>query len=161
MGKHDNEKSKKNFCDFGDSIQDLKEAQKAITKKIEKAKIPCSHTNENGKLKVRFLDEGSTRVQCKRCGEIFDFKAYSMDTVNQSVRVLRDVINQIKALSDDPVKEKKLIRICGELIYNLETIPEAYEGIIKNFNKGGKKKKKNRDYESFGQFGSGSVRYLK
>ena len=32
-----------------------------------------------------------------------------MDTVNQSVRVLRDVINQIKALSDDPVKEKKLI----------------------------------------------------
>ena len=159
MGKHDD---KKKGFDCIDDIEDLKEAQKAISKKIEKAKIPCSHSNDNGKIKIRFLDEGTTRVQCKRCGEIFDFRTVDGETLRNAVTVVHNAINQIKALSDNPREEKKLINTLGEMDYNLKNLIEIYDATTKSFNKGnGKKKKKNHDYDSFGQFGAGSVRYIK
>lgn len=160
MGKHDGEKKNKGF-ECIDSIEDLKEAQKAISKKIEKAKIPCSHTNENGKIKIKFLDD-STRVQCKKCGAMFDFKTVDMDTLNDAIRIVHNAINQVKVLSDNPSEDKKVIRLLGELDYNLGNLSELYEATTKSFNKNkNKKKKKNRDYDSFGQFGAGSVRYIK
>lgn len=160
MGKHDNEK-KKGF-DFIDGIDDLKEAQKAIAKKIEKAKIPCSHTNENGKIKIRFLNEGNTKVQCKRCGSIFDFRTISMEDLRDAIGVIHNAINQIKALSDKPVEEKKLIKLLGEMDYNLINVEEIYENCTRSYNKhGNKKKKKKNNYDSFGQFGASSVRYIK
>lgn len=160
MGKHDNEKKKRFDEDYGDNIQDLKEAQKAITKKIEKAKIPCSHTNENGKLKVKFLDEGTTKVQCKRCGAIFDFRTIDMGDLRQAIAIVHNALNQVKALSDNPSEERKFIKLLGETDYNVSTLEEIYEATIRAYNKGGKKKKKNRDRDSFGSYGSSSIKFM-
>lgn len=160
MGKHDNEK-KKGF-DCLDDITSLREAQKEITKKIEKAKIPCSHTNENGKIKIRFIREGSTEVQCKRCNEIFDFKTISMDKLNDAIETIHDAINQVKALSDRPEEERKVIRRLGELDYDLKNFPDIYEGATSSFGKNkNKKKKKKNNYNSIGAFGASNVSYLK
>ena len=156
MSKHDD---KKKGFDF--NVQDLIEEQKELAKKIEKAKIPCSHTNANGKIKVRFLD-GGTKVQCKKCHEIFDFGTISLDELKRAVNIVVNAGNQIKALSDSPDEERKYIKAIGETIYNVKNIVDVYESVTGKMGKNNKKnKKKNRDYDAFGQYGAGSIRFIK
>lgn len=146
----------KNNNDF-QTMSDLMEEKKKLEKKLSKVMIPCSHTNSNGKLKVDFI--GRTRCRCKKCGAEFDFEQVSQDEAKEAIATLHNMINQIKALSDDPEKEFSVIKELGSIDYNLKEVCDLYEKTIANNTRGGKKKKKQND-NVFGSYGSGSLKFI-
>jgi len=149
MGKKDS-----NFA----SMRDLLEEKKKLDKKMNKIKIPCSHTKENGKLKVEFIN--GTYAECKRCGCRFDFSRIDFDTLDNAVETVHNAINQIKALSNDPDREGGVIRELGSIDYNLGEMAELYKRTITKYGKGGNKKdKKNRD-KSIGSYGVGNLDFI-
>lgn len=151
MGKDNKKKS-----DFT-PMSDLMEEKKKIEKKISRAGIPCSHTNDKGKVKVEFLGKGNL-VRCKKCGTKFDFTVIQMDDLEAAQRLIHNAINQIKALSDDPEREQSVIRSLGELDYNLKETVDLYRKSVDNFGKG-KKNKKHHDSD-FGSYGMGSINFI-
>lgn len=151
MGKDNKKKS-----DFT-PMSDLMEEKKKLEKKISRAAIPCSHTNDKGKVKVEFLGKGNL-VRCKKCGAKFDFSSIQMDDLEEAARILHNAINQIKALSDDPEREQSVIRSLGEMDYNLKEMVDLYRKSVNNYGKG-QKKNKNRDND-FGSYGMGSISFI-
>lgn len=143
-----------------ENMRDLLEERKKIDKRLHKAMIPCSHTKENGKLKVEFIN--GTRCRCKRCGAEFDFTRISNEELRAAVRTIHNALNQIKALSSDPSKEYGVIKQLGTLDFNLKDIAELYQRTQNESGKGGKmKKKKNRGYgNDFGSFGADSIDFI-
>lgn len=140
------------------SMADLMEEKKKLEKKIAKTTIPCSHTNSNGKLKVDFF--GKNMARCRKCGAEFSFEQVSAEEAAGAIRTLHDMINQIKALSDDPEKEFSVIKELGSLDYNLKEVGELYaKTIAHNSRGGGKKKKKNHD-NAFGNYGTSNIRFI-
>lgn len=154
MGK---DKKKKN--DIFTNISNLEKAQKELDKEKAKIAIPCSHTNDKGKLKVEFLRGHLAR--CKRCGAKFDFAVVSDDDLDKAFMVVHNVLNQIKALSDDPVGEEKLIKSLGELDFNLKETKKLYRKTIEAAakNNGNKKKNKNKG-DQFGSYGASNVEFI-
>lgn len=140
MGKKNN--------DF-QGIGDLLAKKKKLEKEIKRIAVPCSHLNKKGELKVE-LSDGVAK--CKKCGLRFGLDQYSSDTVRESVRVVHDVLNQLKVFSDSPDDDNDLIRSLGELDFNLSSIEELYSRMLEEQGRG-KKKKKNNDYDAFGSIG--------
>lgn len=146
-------KDKKNGYGEFQSMRDLQEEQKKIEKKLRKVKIPCSHTNSNGKLKVEFI-KGSL-ARCKKCGTKFDFEFIPFEELERAQMILHNAVNQIKAFSDDPEREQAVINTLGDVDYNLFEIVELYKRTINAFGKHKNKKKKNDD--EFGAYGISSA----
>lgn len=142
--------SKKDKNNEFQSMRDLQEEQKKIEKRLRKVKIPCSHSNSNGKIKVDFI-KGSL-CKCKKCGTKFDFEAISFEELERAQMILHNAVNQIKAFSDDPEKERSVIQTLGEFDYNSYEIVELYKRTINAFGKG-KKKNKDRHNDDFGSYG--------
>lgn len=139
------------------SMSDILEEKKKLDKKLAKVAIPCSHTNDKGKLKIEFLDNGLAR--CKKCGSVFSFETISHDSLDKAVRTVHNAINQIKALTEDPDREQGVINSLGQLDYNLKETAELYKKTVSNYGKGGKKKNK-KQYDSFGSYGAGSIEFI-
>lgn len=152
MGKNSNNKN--GF----QTMSDLMEEKKKLEKKLGKVMIPCSHTNSNGKLKVDFL--GRDLCRCKKCGCEFSFEQIDNDELKSAIRTLHNAINQIKAMSDDPEKESSVIEQLGNLDYNLKEMKELYNKTINDNVRGGKKKKKNRDNNAFGSYGTSNIKFI-
>jgi len=137
------------------SMRDLQEEQKKIEKKLRKVKIPCSHSNSNGKIKVDFINN-STLAKCKKCGTKFDFKTIPFEELEHAQMVMHNAVNQIKAFSDDPEKERSVIVTLGDFDYNSFEIVELYKRTINAFGKNKKNNKKKHD-DDFGAYGIGSA----
>lgn len=154
MGKKDKEK------DFSfASMRDLIEEEKKIKRKMSKVKIPCSHTNEKGKIKVDFIK--GTFARCKKCGCEFDFRTINADDLDEAVQTVHNAINQIKALSNDPEKEASLIRELGTIDFNLAEMSDLYKRTIDKYGKGNKDKKKNKNKDSsFGSYGANNINFI-
>ena len=150
MGKNKNN----NF----ETMRDRQEERKKLEKKMAKVKIPCSHTNSNGKIKVEFRK--GTIAECKKCGCVFDFERISSEDLDDAVEVIHNAINQIKALSNDPEKEIEIIKTLGQIDYSLSELAELYNRTISKYGKGGKKKNKNRNNDSIGSYGIGNLNLL-
>lgn len=148
MGKKDS-----NFA----SMRDLIEEEKKIKRKMRKLKIPCSHTNDKGKIKVEFIK--GTLARCTKCDCVFDFNRIDSDELDGAVRIVHNAINQIKALSNDPLKEAKVIEDLGSMDFNLSEMSDLYKRTITAQGKGGKKKKKKYDDSSFGSYGVNSLSF--
>ena len=150
MGKKDS-----NF----ESMRDLIEEEKKIKRKKIKLQIPCSHTNDKGKIKVEFIS--GTVARCTKCGCTFDFNRINPNDLDDAVRTVHNAINQIKALSNDPEKEASLIRELGTIDFNLNEMCDLYKRTINEQGKGGKKKNKhkNNDY-SFGSYGANNINFI-
>ena len=140
------------------TMSDLMEEKKKLEKKLGKVMIPCSHTNSNGKLKVDFLN--NRKVRCKKCGCEFSFEQVEADDARNAIRTVHDMINQIKAMSDDPEKESAVIEQLGNLDYNLKEMSDLYAKTVTNNARGGKKKKKNKDNNAFGNYGTSSIKFI-
>ena len=155
MGKNNNK------SDF-QSMEDLQNEMKKLQKKMAKQSIGCSHTNDNGKLKVDFLH--GTSCKCKKCKIEFDFEQIEEEEIKEAAKVIHNAINQIKALSDDPVKEKSVIIELGTIDYNLKELVELYIKTINQKTKGGKKNKKknkgNNNQNVFGNYGTSNIKFI-
>ena len=136
------------------------EEKEKLDRKLNKVKIPCSHTNSNGKLKVEFIN-GSSRVRCKKCGAEFSFDIISKKELEKSVENVLNAINQIKAMSDNPDKEKSLIVQLGNMAYNLGEFITLYDRTVSRYGKGEhKKKNKNKHNNDFGSFGINNLEFI-
>lgn len=140
-----------------ESLRDIYEEETRLRRKREKLKIPCSHTNDKGKIKVDFIK--GTVARCRKCGAQFDFSQIPMDDLYEAIDVVHNALNQIKALSNDPEKESKLISDLGSIDYNLSEMAELYKRTIEKNGKGGKNKKKHSD-NSFGSYGANSLDFI-
>lgn len=138
-------------------VSSLYAEQKKIARKIEQAKIPCSHTNAKGKLKVKFMD--NNLVKCQRCGTVFSFEPVSNKELKNAVQTVHNAINQCKALSNDPRGEASLIKTLGNMDFNLTELLQLYERISNNGDKKKKKKNKKDRYDSFGESGMDALRF--
>lgn len=148
-------KNKHNNDEHLTDVSSLYAEQKKIARKIEQAKIPCSHTNAKGKLKVKFQD--NNLVKCTRCGTVFSFEPVSMKELKQAVQTVHNVINQCKALSNDPQAEKDLIKTLGNMDFNLTELLSLYERISTNGDKKKKKDKKKNKGDHFGESGMNAI----
>lgn len=137
--------------DFGTlSVSDLKDQQRKLEKKIKQITIPCPHTKSNGKLCGKFIK--GDLFKCDRCGEVFSFAQVSGQTLKDAVDTCTNVLNQIKAFSQDPKEDADLIKSLGEIAYNLGEVPELYSRTMNIDRK--KKKNRNEDDDDFGGYGT-------
>jgi len=159
--KKDKKKNKehKNKCDYDIlTLQDIRAEREKLERKWNEVKIPCSHTNSNGKLKVDFIS--NNRVRCKKCGEEFSFDVVSKKDYERAIETIGNMVNQIKAMSDNPEKEKSIMVQLGKLLYNLNEMPTLYERVVNKYGKNDKKKKKHNRNDDFGSFGINSVEFI-
>lgn len=140
-----------------ESLRDLMEEEKKLKRKMRKLKIPCSHTNDKGKIKVEFIK--GTLARCKKCECVFDFGRIEFDELDAAVETVHNAINQIKALSNDPEKEANLIRELGSIDFNLSEMADLYKRTITKYGKGTNNKKKNKD-SSFGSYGASNINFI-
>ena len=160
MGKKNKDKKHNSNPAFESKINDLREEQKKLTRKLKQLVVPCSHTNSNGKLKVEHLKGDMYR--CTKCGCEFSFRSIPQDELEHAANVLHDALNQAKALSNDPEREISVINTLGQTDYNLMEFPELYDRITRKFGKNNgdhkKKKHKNKDVD-FGSYGVGELSF--
>lgn len=142
--------------------KELKEQIEAINEELKKAErakkkivIKCPHQNSNGKLKVYSV--GGDKFRCKYCGEVFSMKKISMGDLKESVEILHNVIQQMRAFSD-PDTDMKFIEHLGEMDFNIAEIPEVYERISSLLQK--KKKDKTNDEDEFGFRGMRGISFI-
>ena len=143
--------------EFMKDASSLYAEQKKIARQLEELKIPCSHTNEKGKLKVNFQD--NNLVKCKKCGTVFSFEPISQKDLKHAIRTVHNAINQCKALSNDPKAEAGLIKTLGRLDFNLTELEQLYERISNNGDKKKKKKNKKDKHDYFGESGMDALRF--
>lgn len=146
----------KKHNDLFETKKSLLEEQKKLQKKIAKIRIPCSHTSAKGKLKVEFIK--GTLCECENCGTKFDFEQIDLKELEDAILVVHNAINQIKAFTNDPDNDRRIITTLGDLDYNLSEIKELYKRATKEFGKG-KKKKKSHD-DAFGSYGASSINFV-
>lgn len=146
-------KDKKENSGF-QTMKDIQEEQKRLEKKLRKVKIPCSHSNSNGKIKVEFIK--GTLAKCKKCGTKFDFEAIPFEELERAQMIMHNAVNQIKAFSDDPEKERAIIDTLGNFDYNSYEVVELYKRTINAFGKN-KHKNKHKNEDEFGAYGINSA----
>ena len=130
------------------------EEQRILEKKLRKLKIPCSHTNNKGKLKVDFIN--GTLAECKKCGAKFDFGQIELKDLDKAIMVVHNAVNQIKAFSNDPESERGIIIQLGEIDYNLSELRELYKRAVNSYSKNNNKKK-NKSDDGFGSYGISNI----
>jgi len=145
---------------FVEKIARIKELQKEAEKERRKAIIECAHQNEKGKLKIHPVNEKGD-YECKYCEEQFNMNSISRSNIEDAIETMHNAIQQIRCFSD-PEDDAKLVRLLGELDFNMQEVGELYERIVNLY---GKNKKKNRgdkykDHDSFGSYGASSLSFI-
>lgn len=140
----------------------IKELEREVKKEKRKAIVECAHQNEKGKLKIHPVNEKGD-YKCKFCEEEFNMNAISRAEIEDAVSTIHNAIQQIRCFSD-PESDAKLIKLLGELDFNLQETGELYDRIVNALgkNKGNKKggKRYDNDKDSFGSYGSGSLSFI-
>lgn len=142
------------------SYQKLKDAQKLI----KQVPIRCPHqylgdSEHNGKQALIALKDGTNKVKCKRCGEVFSLKQWDLKDVSTSVEVLHDIINQIKVCTSPRNDEdRNLIEALGKQDFLNVDLITVYDRVINDYGNETKKKKKKKKRENgVGRYGSISL----
>jgi hypothetical protein len=79
--------------------------------------------------------------------------------IDAAVKTLHDAIQQIRCYSDIN-QDDKLIRLLGELDFNLQETSELYDRVVNVYGREqGQKKKKNRE-DDFGTYGSQALSFI-
>jgi maltooligosyltrehalose synthase len=150
-----NIKGKKQFMD---KLNKIEQIQREIQKEKKKVVVECSHQNEKGKLKIHPVND-SGEYECKYCKARFNMNKLSEKEINGAVKMLHDAIQQIRCYSDMN-QDDKLIRLLGELDFNLQETSELYDRVVNVFGREqGQKKKKHRE-DDFGTYGSQSLSFI-
>ena len=104
-----------------------------------------------------FIDPERGTVRCRKCGAVFNMNPISNEKLKDSITVVNDAIQQIRALADIE-DDEGLIRTLGQIGFNVQEITSLYERIIDFYGKGKKKKNKHKQggNEPIGFFGSKS-----
>lgn len=150
---------KKNKSDFRSMMAELRDQKAKIEKKLKMIEVPCSHTKNGGKISGEFMGKGSHDFKCHRCGAEFNFDIIDRNELEDAIRVCYNAINQIKAFSDNPDKDAKVIENLGETAYNLREIPTLYKRVVGD-DKGGKKKKHKKNHNTHSNSGYGGVSFI-
>jgi hypothetical protein len=152
------DKKKKRFLD---KLERIEEAQREFEKERKKAVIHCAHQNEKGKLKIRPINEKGD-YECKYCRVVFNMNTISQADIKDACETLHNAIQQIRAFSDAE-DDEKLVRLLGELDFNLQETGELYDRIVNMYGKNKNKNKKNknfRDKDDFGSYGVGAISFI-
>jgi coenzyme F420-reducing hydrogenase beta subunit len=160
MGKEKNKEAKKNL--FRDKLSKMEQVRRELEKEQKKLVVECSHQNEKGKLKIYQINEQG-EYQCKYCKQTFNMDPLSQADIKAATKIMHDAIQQVRCYSD-PTEDEKLIRLLGELDFNLSETAELYERVASTYGKGnGKKNKKNKnkgDGNDFGAYGAGQLSFI-
>jgi ribosomal protein L37AE/L43A len=134
--------------DYENGFEAIRELERKLEEKKSKLARSCTHCNKEGKAKLRQVNDSI--MECKKCGTRFSVKPIKTQDLEHAVMVVRDAINQskISATSSDEAILERL----GACDYYLGTVLTLYKNIVNNYGRGKKKKKKDRD--SYGQYGS-------
>ena len=129
--------------------KELKERIQAIEEEIRKAKrakdkllIDCAHQSKKGKLKL--INISGDMYKCKFCDVKFSLQPVSQAKLEDAIKVLHNVIQQIRSFSDQE-KDVKLIRHLGEIDFNLTELPDIYSAIMSQYKKDSKDRKDDDD----------------
>lgn len=137
-----------------DKLAKIQQIEREVEKEKKKIVVECSHQNEKGKLKIEPIgDHGE--FMCKICKVEFNMEKLPTETIEDASKILHDAIQQIRCYSDAD-RDSRLIRLLGELDYNLAETAELYQRVVNVYTRDkGKKNKNNKRNEGFGSFGTG------
>lgn len=157
MGKH----SKKNLIS---ELHEIEQATKDIQKQRRKIMIKCSHHNHNGKLKIESIDDEGT-YRCKICKAVFNMNPIKKEDLEEAVEIVHNALQQIRChAANSSDAEEKIVKLMGELDFNLQESVEIYDRIVRIYMKGeGKNKDKKKRYDddaSFGRWGGQPISFL-
>lgn len=156
----ENKGNKKNL--FRDKVNKIEQVRKELEKERKKIVVECAHQNEKGKLKIFPVNEHG-EYECKYCKARFNMEPIKEGRLHESIKTVHDAIQQIRCYSDID-RDDKLIRVLGELDYNLQETEELYKRTTDHFGRGnGKNKNKNKDKnrgDDFGGYGSGNISFI-
>jgi uncharacterized Zn-finger protein len=154
----DIKKGNKNL--FKDKLAKIEQVRKEMEKERKKIVVECAHQNEKGKLKIYPVNEKG-EYECKYCKARFNMNPITETELETALKTAHDAIQQIRCYSDID-EDDKLIRLLGELDYNLLETEELYKRVANVYGRGnGKKKNKNKNRnDDFGTYGSQSLSFI-
>lgn len=157
----DNKNKAKNL--FREKMSKIEKIRKDTEKELKKIVVDCAHQNEKGKLKIHPVgNPADGNYECKYCKTRFNMNPIKDAELDTAIEIVHDAIQQIRCFSDYR-EDEKLIRLLGELDFNMQETKELYTRAISVYGRGnGKKKdKKNRNNDSdFGNYGSGPISFI-
>jgi hypothetical protein len=161
MGKDKHKEAKKNL--FRDKLDKMDQVRRELEKEHKKLIVECPHQNEKGKLKISQVNEHG-EYECKFCKQRFNMDPLTQTDIKAAQKILHDAIQQIRCYSE-PESDDKLIRLLGELDYNLSETSELYERVVSvygrgNGNKKNKNKNKDRGGNDMGGYGTGQLSFI-
>lgn len=163
MGKNKENNNKQKSL-FREKLNKIEQVRKEIEKEKKKIVVECAHQNEKGKLKISAVNEHG-EYECKYCKQRFNMDPIKDGQLAGAIKVVHDAIQQIRCYSDIE-EDTKLIRLLGELDFNIQETQELYSRVVNVFGKGNgnkkdKNKNKNRDNnDNFGGYGSGPISFI-
>ena len=134
-------------------LSEVEEAERNYKRKKKELAASCDHKKKSGKLALDQVDADIYR--CKKCKQEFSLRKISRKEATKSAEVINDMIQQIKAFSNDDGDEK-ILKELGTVSCSLETILDLYNKCLKSIAK--KDKKKNKD--SFGNYGFQGMSFI-
>lgn len=147
--------------EFKNKLDKMEQIRRQIEKESKKIVVECSHQNEKGKLKIHPINDRGD-FECKYCKSRFNMNQIHRDTIDEAINVLHNVIQQTRCFSDIE-EDDKIIRLLGELDYNLQETGELYERVRAAYGRNGgnkKKKKKHDSGDNFGSYAGGNLSFL-
>ena len=132
-------------------LEKLEKEKHALEMESRKIRSNCSHQKKD-RLNIVSIDS-EANFRCKECGEKFNMRPVTEDLLRNSIKVVKDVINQIRCYSsaDD---DSKVLATVGSLSFNIEEVLTIYSRIRANYNKGRKGKKRKYDNDGGDSIGS-------
>jgi transcription elongation factor Elf1 len=132
---------KKEFQKAKARLEDEVRRTKSLLKELESH---CTHQKKNGRLDLSIVDAEKNIFKCNQCGALFSIAIRPKDEIIDAVDVIRDAVNQIKALSSDE-HDDKFIKRLGSLLADIEEVPVLYVKLILERGKSGKGKGNNNN----------------
>lgn len=150
--------------EFEKERNDLYELRRQLREKEKRIVSRCSHRKKSGKLALRVLSDG--RFECKRCGETFSMEQIPGRDISNALRVVHDMINQIRCLTDpDRERDVRISEALGILNFDIKEAAELYERIVRKNSEDREDRddrfegREEREREPFGGFGALSFSY--
>lgn len=143
---------------FKEKMAKMEQVRRELEKEKKKMAVQCAHQNDKGKLKIYAVNEHG-EYECKYCHQRFNMNPISESELRESLKVAHDAIQQIRCYSDIE-EDEKLIRLLGELDYNLQETSELYQRVLSMYGRGNGKKKKNKNRDDFGNYSSGQLSFI-
>jgi len=158
MGKKDKNKNKGkeyNSAEIMDFIRsknwDIEDVQTVLEEIEMSKKISCSHTNSEGKVKIKPIGDSGYLYKCTKCGTVIDLRPIDEQTAKKAMETVINMINQVKLFTADPHADQRPIKELGRCIQNISRAKKVYESIAPGKKlKKNKKKNKHKGYNNGG-----------